>query len=444
MRSLLPLALLALAIVPAEARDLFVDNLAGYTIEPRVLDAPNCQGPAFNNAKLAAFERGLCVFHRAARSPADTEQVIDLLNEAQVAGLPPVHQQLAGLVSGLAHCSEAERHMETIRSTGESEPEVLAFCSSRRAAQAEFGAIRWNNALFEYADGLGLERSLSARLTEMSACHAGVLAPSFDAQCSLISNLSESEIGAIVDQATEATIRTYFSGVESPITAMFSRKLERSKGLVESAEGSIVNLEEKAAAVNSEYDALNSVYVDARDHKMGPIYDNYRNSILRATAILDEYERWKGGLFVAADGNLMPKIEERSGEIAEELARIAELKFADKATSLVTDIKRIVNGEAEDRKTIAALCRVYFCELTDRRAIAEVIRTCRRPALAQYPLCIGDNGQITNGKLTVDFEGTVSSVDIVDLCRGAGVEEAFTAVNLAPATTAACLANLQW
>lgn len=443
MRRFLPLALLVLAVAPAAARDLFFDNLAGYTVESRILDAPNCTGPAFSDVRLETFERALCIYHRPARSPADTEQAIDLMVQAQTRGLPPVHQQLATLITGLAYCEGAQRHLDAFRASGNSnELERTYFCRDRRAAQAELNAIRWNHALFDFADGLPPERSLDARLTEMSACHAGVLDTSFDAECGLLSNLSETEINAFVDEAVSETITRYFSGVESPITAMFSRKLERAEGLLQSAEGGIGGLEKEAAEVNGEYDVLESAYEAARDTKMGPIYDSYRSSILRATSILDEFDRWKGGLFITSENvNLLPKIAERSVELQEELTRTEELAFREKAQALADDIRRIVSSEAENRNTVAALCRIYFCELTNRRAMPGVIRACRRPALAQNPLCIGSDSRIVDGTLTVEFGGP-HSIDVVDLCRGAGIDAAFTVVDLAPSTAATCLSGL--
>ena len=240
MRPLFALAALAGLGGPAVARDLFVDNLAGYTIRPAVLSAPNCEGAAFADPTLDSFEKALCVFHRPARSPADTDSVVSLMEQAQIRGLPPVHQQLAGLITGLAHCDGAKRHLDAYRASNrENELERTLFCRDRRLAQADLNAISWNHALFDYAEGLAPERSLDARLTEMSACHAGVLDAGLDAECGLISNLSETEITAFVDEAVGETIQRYFSGVESPITAMFSRKLGRAEGLLESSQAGI-------------------------------------------------------------------------------------------------------------------------------------------------------------------------------------------------------------
>ena len=309
-------------------------------------------------------------------------------------------------------------------------------------AQAELNSIRWNHALFDYAEGLPPERSLDARLTEMSAFHAGVLNAELDAECGLLTNLTETEINAFVDEAVAEVIKTYFTGVESPITAMFARKLGRAEGLLETAEASIAGLESSAGVVNSEYDAFNEVYVKARDEKMGPIYDAYREAILRATSILDEFERWKGGLFITAENvNLLPKISERSVEVEEELTRVQELAFKEKAQALTTDVRRIINSEEENHATVGMLCRIYFCELTARRAMPEVIRACRRPALAGNPLCVGQDGEIASGVLNVDFEGS-QSISIEDQCRGAGVDPMFTITSLSPTTAATCLKEI--
>lgn len=440
MRILVASLGIGLLTLPALARDLFVNSTSGYTVAAAILQAAGCEGPAFADVTLEAFEQGLCVFHRAGRSPQDTARAISLLDQAQVRGLPPTHQQLAALVTGLAHCAEAERHIAAYRASNNQD--LLSrtmFCRHRRLSQAELDSIRWNHALFDYAEGLPPQLSLDARFNEMGACHAGVLNADLDAECGLLSNLTETEINAFVDEAVEQVIATYFTSVESPITAMFARKHGRAQGLLQTAATSIASLKSSAAVVNSEYEALDEVYVEARDHKMGPIYDAYRESILRATSILDEFDRWKGGLFITAENvNLLPTITERSVEIAEELTRTQELAFRDKATALTADVRRIINGEAENRAAVAALCRIYFCELTARRAMPGVIRACRQPALGDNPLCIGQDGQTVNGVLSVEFAGP-QAVPVGDLCRGAGVETAFTTLNLEPAAAASCL-----
>lgn len=446
MRAFLVFAALTLALAAqdAGARDLFVDNFAGYTIGARVLDAPNCDGPAIPQGTLRTFEQGLCVFHGQARSPEDNQRTTRLMQEAQTRGLPPVHQQIAGLVSGLAHCSEATRHLEAYRaSNNQNLLERTYFCRDRRLSQADLSAIKWNHALFDYADGLGPRRNLDARLTEMSACQAGALSTDFDAECGLITNLSETEINAFADEAAGRVVETYFSGVESPITAMFSRKLKRAEGLVEGSRAGIDDITAGADVVNQEYAALNQVYEAARDTRIGPIYDAYREAILRATSILDEFDRWKGGLFITSENiNLMPKITERAGELEGEKTRVEDLTFETKAQALVGDVRRIINADAENRATVAALCRIYYCELTNRRAMTGVIRACRRPALANNPLCIGQDGQITNGTLTVDFEGP-HSISVSDLCQAAGLDPLMTEVNMDPTRAASCLSELR-
>lgn len=441
------LLLLVFLAPPAAARDLFVDNLAGYTVQARVLDAANCAFPGAGQGAPSAtdaLDRGLCLYHRPTRTADDEAAAIRALDEAQTRGLPPVPQQLATLISGLSGCAQADRHMAAFQaSNGQAEFERTLFCRARRGAQADLDAIRWDHALFEYADGLGAGRNIDARLTEMAACHAGALSPDFDAECGLISQMPETEILAFVDEAVGASITRHFSGVESPITAMFSRKLLRAEGLVEGANAGIDALTRDAAVVNAEHAALQRVYEAARDEKMGPIYDNYRASILRATAILDEFDRWKGGLFLTSENiNLRPKITERSGELAEEQARVEGLAFTQTAAALVASIRRLTNADVENRALVDQLCRVYFCELLSRRASADTIRACRRPALASNPLCLRPDGAIADGTLRVTFDGAAQQAEIGALCRDAGLDAAFTVPGLAPAAANACLAGM--
>jgi hypothetical protein len=74
--------------------------------------------------------------------------------------------------------------------------------------------------------------------------------------------------------------------------------------------------------------------------------------------------------------------------------------------------------------------------------MASVIRACRRPALANNPLCIGQNGQILNGALTVDFQGP-HSIAVKDLCQAAGLDPLMTGVNMDADRASACLRELR-
>ena len=47
MRRIALIMVILIAAAPATARDLFVDHLSGYTVEAGILNAPNCEGPAF-------------------------------------------------------------------------------------------------------------------------------------------------------------------------------------------------------------------------------------------------------------------------------------------------------------------------------------------------------------------------------------------------------------
>ncbi|MBS0125392.1 hypothetical protein KB874_14975 [Aestuariicoccus sp. KMU-90] len=439
MTRLILTGLVMAAAQGAAAREVFVDNLAGYVIEADILDAPGCTGPAFDTPALEDFEKGLCRFHKPARSAEQTEAAARDLRRAQTLGLPPVHQQLAALTSGLLQCAEAQRHLDAFRASGQMALlERERFCKARRLSQADLNAIRWDHALFDYAEGMAPERRLTARLTEMSACHAGVLAPAFDAECGLITNVTATEIEAFVDEAVADVITTYFRGVESPITAMFARKRSRAEGILERAGTAIAELGARAAELNDEYDVYETVYSAARDARMTPIYENYRDAILQATAILDEYERWKGGLFITSENvNLLPKIVERRDDIADELGRITETDFLPRAEKIVEDVRALVNAEAANRDLIGKLCRVYFCELTTLRNRAATIDVCRQPGLADNPLCLGQNGAPVSGVLSVAFGGG-QTIAVQDLCRSAGVDQVFLAVGLSPSTARTC------
>lgn len=436
-------AFVAQAAAVAEARDTTRNSLEDYVIERAVISAPNCEGTAFDDVRIETFEKGICLFHQPARSADQLDRALKLLNRAQVQGLPVVHQQLAGFLTGLGHCAQAQRHLDVFRASGNDDLTARDnFCAARLQSQAELNAVRWDFALFEYAEDLGVPNTLDTRLGEMAACYSGVLAPGFDAECGLITNITEGELNVFVDEATDAVVQTYFTGVESPITAMFQRKRERAEGVLEMAQGAIAELKEGAAAVNAEYTAYLAAYETERDAKMTPIYDNYRESILRATAILDEFNRWKEGLFLTSDNvNLLPKIVERGVELSEELVRVEAEDFAARAGGLVDGVRAVVQSEAEHRALTQQLCRVYFCEMTSRRRMLATAHVCRQPALTGNPLCLNAQGQMKSGELRVVFDGE-QSIGVADFCRAAGMDDVFLTVGLSPATALTCMGQM--
>lgn len=422
----------------AQTPDTFAGRLDGFTLSSEMLNTPSC---AFDeDARLANLQEGLCLYHRGARSAEDTERLLAKLNTAQIKGLSPAQQQLASLVSGLARCSRADRHLEVFRSSGQQD--LLArmnFCRDRRFALAELNGIRWDHAMFEYAEDLPPHQQLDARLGEMSSCYAGVLDPAFDAECGLITAVTDSELNALVDEAVDDVLAKYFTGVEGPITAMFARKQKRAEGITQTAETQIETLAEDAASVNGEFSAFEAAYLAAKEEKMDPIFGDYRDAILRATAILDEFERWQKGLFFTPEGeNLLPKLQERTVEVEEERARTQNDGFEARAASLVDDLRNVLDADRVRRDQTAELCRVYFCELTSARRQLQVAQVCRQPTLGGNPLCLELDLSPRAQSITASFDGTTHEREIVEMCRASGLDPVFLSTGLAPGTAALC------
>jgi len=444
MRTLLKMLPLAGILLGAAAAQADVANkLEAYTVDPARALRADCKASGFSDQRIAEFEEGVCLFHKASRSPDETQRALDAFRQAQTKGLPPAHQNFASLLTGIMNCQGAQAQLAAFKASDNKDGLAQTrFCRDRRISAADLGSVRWDQAYFEYAAAPQPNFNLDARLTEMAACHASVLAASYDAECGLISNISENEINGFVDEAAGQVIETYFSGVESPITAMFARKIERAKGLKESAAASIDSLKTNAGEVNAQHDALQAAYVAERDGKISKAYSDYRDAVLRANTILDEFNRWKGGLFITVEGvNLLPKLTERVVEITEELTRVQQLGFRDKSEDLVADVRKTIDAKAETAKLTAQLCRVYFCELANRRSMEQTIRSCRRPALANNPLCITQAETMRSGTLTVDFEGQ-KTTDVTEFCTAAGVEAPSLAIGIGPQQSATCLAAM--
>ena len=112
--------------------------------------------------------------------------------------------------------------------------------------------------------------------------------------------------------------------------------------------------------------------------------------------------------------------------------------FAHNPEPLPHHLKDLSRAVVENQATVSMICRIYFCELTARRSMPDVIRACRRPALVDNPLCVNQDGQMASGVLSVDFEGA-QSISVEDLCRGAGVDPVFTTLNMGPTSAGTCL-----
>ena len=416
----------------------FAGRLDSYTVTADVLNAPGCSFAEDNS--LAAYEEGLCLFHRTPRSAEDTQRLLSRLNTAQIKGLAPARQQLASLISGLAQCGEAERQLSLFQTS--QQQDLLArmnFCRARRQSSAELNGIRWDHALFEYSEDLPAHQQLDARLGEMSACYAGVLAPALDAECGLITAVTDTELNALVDEAVDGVLAKYFTGVEGPVTAMFARKQKRAEGIIESAESQIDTLADDAAAVNGEFSAFETAYLAAKAEKMDPIFGNYRDAILRATAIMDEFERWQGGLFFTPEGvNLLPKMQERTTEVAEERERTQDDGFEARAEALVSDLRTVLDADSVQRSQTVELCRIYYCELTSARRQLQVAQVCRQPALGNNPLCLEMDLSARGNGLNVTFNGTNHQRDVAQMCRAAGMDSVFLSTGLAPGNAALC------
>ncbi len=426
----------------AQGADLIHNKLEPYTVTESLVSPDACADDQFDSVTRKEFDKAVCLFHN--RETAERNLgAIDLMQQAQRKGLPPVHQNFSALLSGLLHCRQANRHLEEYRqSENQSLLARAQFCRERRMSMSSFSDVDWEYAYFDYEPSARAGFSLDARLDEMSACYGGALDPAFNAECGLIANISNREIEAFVDEATEAVIEKFFTGAESPITAMFVRKVNRAEGLKTSAATGIENLEQQAGPVNAKYDKFQSVYTEAKEGKIEPIYASYRTAVLKANSIMDEFNRWKDGLFITSENvNLLPKIRERKVEIDEELERIQADQFQPRAEALTTDISRLFDADNANRDAVVQLCRIYYCEMANRRALGGLIQVCRRPGMQGNPLCIEPDQSLRRGTLEVDFNGPLT-VDVAQFCADSGLETEHAAVGLGPQASNACLQSM--
>ena len=443
--SVIPLFLLLvipLSIGTASSKDRVANKLEPYTVLLKNITPSECQENQFKDLTIQKFEQSVCIFHNSEEEQRN-EPAIDLLQQAQLKGLPPVHQNFAALMGGLLHCRQANIYLQRYKeSENKSHLPHDRFCRARSMSLASFSDVDWQYSYFDYEQTSRAGFNLNARLEEMSSCYGGVLDPAYNAECGLISNISEQEVETLVEKAVAEVIEKYFEGAESPITAMFVRKSSRAEGLLKSAEDSIEDLENKATLVNKKYQAFQRVYDEAKEEKIERIYADYRTSVLKANSIMDEFDRWKGGLFITSEHvNLLPKISERKTQIQEELERITKDQFQFKAESLASDIENIIDGERRNKEVVDQLCRIYFCEFLNKRVLEKTMRICRQPRMQNNPLCVGPDENLRPGILKIDFNGT-HEMKIAQMCTEAGLEPQYAKVGLGRKDSNLCLQSL--
>ncbi|MBF0315372.1 MAG: hypothetical protein HQK50_08700 [Oligoflexia bacterium] len=458
--------LVPLPLLISAAPQFTYNGLETYTVTVEKVQPAHCAPEHFNRdnseggKRESKFHRAVCIFHNSAR-PEDNDIALSLFQENQRQGLPPVKQNFSALLEGLLHCRQADFYFKRYRaSAARSATSPLAakknllektrFCRERRLAMASFSDVNWEHAYFDYEAVAAANFSLpfftlKDRIKEMGACYGGVLSTDLNPECGLISNMTETEIENTSSSAVASVLKNYFEGAESPITAMFSRKVERAQGLLSSANARITKISNKAAPLNNQYSALYNVYSTIRDKKLDKITGDYRNSVLLSNTILDEFERWKGGLFITSEGtNLLRKIIERDNpELEGELKRITGKSILPKLQQLLSEIKVLSNQEEAYGKQVKQLCQIYFCELLKKKNLPTIINFCRKTSMKKNPLCIGLEGDsFRDGIITINFNGSDHKSSVLELCSRAGLTAAYAKIGLDREESTKCLKQL--
>ncbi|MBF0365445.1 MAG: hypothetical protein HQK50_07725 [Oligoflexia bacterium] len=450
---LLLLIALSFAFDTAKATDFTYGGLETYTVMLEKVRPSVCALEQFPKGREQKFHRAVCIFHNnyQGRDERINEAAINLLQENQKAGLPPVKQNFAALLEGLLHCRQAGLFFQKYKTSGlKSLIDKARFCRERRMAIASFSDVNWEHAYFDY-EALTSEHipafTLKDRINEMSSCYAtkGVLDPSLNSECGIITNMSDTEIENVVKKATDEVIKKYFIGAESPVSAMFARKVDRAKGLISSANKRITEIASKAAPLNEQYKALYKTYVTARDSRLDKIVADYKMSVLLSQSILDEYDRWKGGLFIMSDGvnnvDLFPKIKERSNiELFGELNRITTGSIIPKMQQLLSDIKIVANSDSAYKKQVNTICKIYFCELLNKKNLPQIVRLCRKPSMNNNPLCIAmDGNSWRSGVVVANFNGSTQQKTVLEICQSAGLPAAYAKIGISKEESTVCL-----
>ena len=462
--------------------DIGVAGSAALFVIPTIVTAPGCVATTGGSQTSAAgasgaLRAGVCRFHEAERSTAGSagrparkdlwRSAIDDLNRAQTQGLTGNEHAFAALIEGLTHCRRAQEVLaETPNGFDPAQASAAQydmFCSSRRQALAAFSDIDWGllNARYESV-GLTVDQHLGA----MEACYSGPLSSGFDSACGLVTELPLETINSIVEQETEAALYQAFDSAGAPVDALIGKKIERTRAVVDDVYREMTgctrseienppsdhacqnaplagSLEASATIVTSQHIKMRSA-IQSIEPTVEEIVQSYRQAILSGYAVLDEYNRWKDGLY---DQNLKTTLTQRlkdlkdaSGDFRAKDATTNRSAASD-AAALAPAVTRMAKSGATRIQAMKGLCQIVFCEFYEwNRLDEDTVPSCTEANMATNPLCVDQNYVPKNGgKLSVTIGTRTVTQKVTDLCTAVGLPASFATVGISNPT--ACFAN---
>ncbi len=472
IKTLAPLLLSAGAFHgAAQAADVSLNRLVDLNI-PSALYGQGCENLASqegNDKSLVKLQNALCTIHSnppvAGDRPEQRKRMQAAavqLAGAQTSGLTSKAQNFAVFLEGIANCRVASNSARrTLRDA--------TFCPTRVAALTSFQNVNWSSFAVNYRNSDGSENpdAWNKLVSEMASCYENVLAVEYDASCGVSAetpNLEQTITGRV-----SAVFQELFESSKSPVDAIIKRKIDSSSDILKRARKSLWGDESfvsrptgdvraetllaKASFVAGQTTVLDRA-IDDSSKAIDALKADYRDAILAADQIQQEYNRLKDGIYVEAPDKRWADLLAENQEILKSTvqstkkSQAAEPSAWDQLANLPDQLNTLL-AYADDRKgSIRSLCQIYFCELMSGQNLStngDTSIACRDTRLKDNPLCASAQTAVTSLVMKMpQQDGSTSPVKVADLCREAGFGkdasgvERFLKLGMPPPERTAC------
>ena len=382
----------------------------------------------------------------------------------QTKGLPSSVQALSTMMNGSLHCALSNHHLEVMnnlpQNTNGDKVGSVEFCSHRKAAIEEYGSILWKDLHIKFDTDVALKGyTLQSFVENFSQCYETALNSKYDKLCGITKDLTD-EIPELTRQVYEGTSETQglgeiFFGVSGPIFAMFERKQGTAQKTIDNLSGKIDILSQKSKSLCikkdipggnpcAESSQVGALYGSVNTHVwsvMDDVMKNYQESYAVASAVLERWNAWKGGLFIdpKTGENLLPKIQDAI-KAANEVENAVKgengiLSTLESVDNLLTQLEQ---DSQQDRKIAKQLCQAFYCKAAVKLPL--------EGSVLHWPyeeVCYNSSSGLCELVFDPDYEVTFplegQSFTLEEFCTQNGFPSKFQTIGLSEQEAQSCL-----
>ncbi len=336
----------------------------------------------------ASFLLGACQFFK--NDPKLRPAAIEALQRAQLQGLGSLQQNLAVFLEGLLHTRQAQDLRAKISGSSNLDNQGK-FCMHRSMAASAFHDIRWSSFDLNYQTPQN-KPTLDSLIAEMSQAYGGsgerdILSSRWDGVCGITAPLEGEAFAESIQTALEP-VKARYLGPTGPIGAMFSRKIEKTRGVLDQAKTQVQAIATASAGIKSKTDAYSKGFAGV-ETEVGELVTEYEQTVLSAYRILDEYNKWSQGMWEeeVKQGNTTIRVDVKKSfdTAASNFAeRVAPLKSSDgsdafsKTTGAVDTVLSAFQKPDQTLASVRSICAVYYCQVKSSLFHAKMKSSCQK------------------------------------------------------------------